>query len=180
MRAATVGALTPLPLASSANCFFHASKPAAVPPHFAAPASLAINTSTTKAATVTVLNCPPLVIQNSFRPLPQAKCWLAIPAEMRRDRGLSRPLNPCPSCEASCPAGPSRGRGCRDCSSDYRVAAGHPQWPCVTAAPMKGSDAGRIEPTTSIGGRRLRNPPRDESATGERGAVPLWGFYRGG
>src|ERR1700682_1984416 len=28
IRAATVEALTPLPLASSANCFFHASKPA--------------------------------------------------------------------------------------------------------------------------------------------------------
>src|SRR3984893_2391368 len=64
MRAATVEALTPLPLASSANCFFHASKPAAVLPHCAASALLAIHTSAAKAATVTVLNCPPLVIQN--------------------------------------------------------------------------------------------------------------------
>src|SRR5829696_6154293 len=64
MRAATVEALTLFPLASSANCFFHASKPAAVLPHCAAPASLAIQTSATKAATVTALNCPPVVIQN--------------------------------------------------------------------------------------------------------------------
>src|SRR5580693_3782911 len=67
MRAVTAEALTPLPLASSANCFFHASKPAAVLPHCAAHALLAIQMSATKAATVTVLNCPPLVIQNSFR-----------------------------------------------------------------------------------------------------------------
>src|SRR5215203_4601874 len=64
MRAATVEALTLFPLASSANCFFHASKPAAVLPHCAAPASLAIHTSAAKAATVTALNCSPLVIQN--------------------------------------------------------------------------------------------------------------------
>src|SRR5215208_4523775 len=64
MRAATVEALTLFPLASSANCFFHASKPAAVLPHCAAPASLAIHTSATKTATVTALNCPPVVIQN--------------------------------------------------------------------------------------------------------------------
>jgi hypothetical protein len=40
MRAATVEALTPLALASSPNCLFHASKPAAVLPHCAAPALL--------------------------------------------------------------------------------------------------------------------------------------------
>src|SRR6266849_8401806 len=66
MRAATVEALTPFPLASSANCFFHASKPAAVLPHGAAPASLVIHRSATKIVTVTVLSCPPLVIPNSF------------------------------------------------------------------------------------------------------------------
>src|SRR5215208_8545750 len=64
MRAATLEALSLFPLASSANCFFHASKPAAVLPHCAAPASLAIHTSATEAATVTALNCPPVVIQN--------------------------------------------------------------------------------------------------------------------
>src|SRR5215204_5976835 len=64
MRAATVEALTLFPLASSANCFFHASKPAAVLPHCAAPAALAIHTTAAKAATVTALNCPPVVIQN--------------------------------------------------------------------------------------------------------------------
>src|ERR1700688_1769413 len=63
MRAPTVEALTPLARASIANWFFHASKPAAVLPHCAALALLAINTSATKAATVTVLNCPPLVIR---------------------------------------------------------------------------------------------------------------------
>jgi hypothetical protein len=39
MRAAIAEAPT-LPLASSANCLFHASKPAAVLPHCAAPALL--------------------------------------------------------------------------------------------------------------------------------------------
>jgi hypothetical protein len=66
MRAATVEALTPLALASSPNCLFHASKPTAELPHCAAPALLAIHTSPTKAAMMTVLNFPPLVIQNSF------------------------------------------------------------------------------------------------------------------
>jgi hypothetical protein len=55
MRAATVEALTPLALASLANCFFHGSKPVAVLPHCAALALLAIDMSTTKAATVIVL-----------------------------------------------------------------------------------------------------------------------------
>src|SRR6266516_4358931 len=74
MRAATVEELTPLPLASSANCFFHASKPAAVLPHCAAPALLVIHTNATKAATVTVLNCPPLVISElPSHPLHQTK-----------------------------------------------------------------------------------------------------------
>src|SRR6202011_736132 len=66
MRAARVEALTPFPLASSANCFFHVSKPAAVLPHGAAPALLVIYTSATKTATATVLSCPPLAIPNSF------------------------------------------------------------------------------------------------------------------
>src|SRR5713101_6264266 len=66
MRAARVEAPTPLPLASSANCFFHASKPAAVLPHCAAPALLVIHRSATKIVTVTALSCPPLVIPNSF------------------------------------------------------------------------------------------------------------------
>src|SRR6202035_5823992 len=69
MRAATVEALTPFALASSANCLFHASKPAAVLPHCAAPALLVVHTSATKTATVTVLSCPPLSIPNSFQAL---------------------------------------------------------------------------------------------------------------
>src|ERR1700730_8963816 len=69
MRAARVEPLTPFPLASSANCLFHASKPADVLPHCAAPALLVIHTSATKNKTVTVLNCPPSVILNSFRTL---------------------------------------------------------------------------------------------------------------
>src|ERR1700694_2207370 len=69
MRAARVEALTPFPLASSANCFFHASKPAAVLPHCAAPALLVIHTSATRTATATVLTCRPSVIPNSFHAL---------------------------------------------------------------------------------------------------------------
>src|ERR1700737_2887890 len=69
MRAASVEALTPFPLASSANCFFHASKPAAVLPHCAAPALLVIHTSDTRTATATVLTCRPSVIPNSFHAL---------------------------------------------------------------------------------------------------------------
>src|SRR6266446_4921914 len=69
MRAARVEALTPFPLASSANCLFHASKPAAVLPHCAAPALPVIHRSATKTATVTILSCPPLVIPNSFHAL---------------------------------------------------------------------------------------------------------------
>jgi hypothetical protein len=38
-------------------------------PHCAALALLAIHTNATKAAMMTVLNCPPLVIQNSFHTL---------------------------------------------------------------------------------------------------------------
>src|SRR5215510_6327598 len=61
----------PFPLASSPNCVFHASKPAAVLPHCAAPALPASHTSATKAATVVVLSCP-LVMENSHsRPLHQ-------------------------------------------------------------------------------------------------------------
>src|ERR1700730_4194774 len=101
MRAATVEALTPLALASSANCFFHASKPAAVLPHCAAPALLAIHTNATKAAMMTVLNCPPLVIQNSFHTL----C-------IRRNAGSQ---------------GHHEGADVETVhSSDYRVAPGHP------------------------------------------------------
>ena len=55
-------ALTPVARASPANCVFRASKPDAVPPHCAALALLAMHTSATKAATASVLNCPPLVI----------------------------------------------------------------------------------------------------------------------
>src|SRR5258708_39673709 len=69
MRAPMVEALTPFPFASSANRFFHASKPAAVLPHCAAPALLVIHTNATKTATVTVLSCSPLVIANSFHTL---------------------------------------------------------------------------------------------------------------
>src|SRR5262252_7271627 len=64
MRAAIVEALTPFPLASSANCFFQPSKPAAELPHCAALARLAIDKSA-KAATLN-LNRRPLVIENSF------------------------------------------------------------------------------------------------------------------
>src|SRR5215469_9055076 len=64
MKAATVEPLMPFPRASSANCFFHASKPAAVLPHGAALAWLAIHVSATTAATVVALNCPSLVIEN--------------------------------------------------------------------------------------------------------------------
>src|SRR5260370_27750174 len=69
MRAARVEALTPFPLASSANCLFHPSKPAAVLPHCAASALLAINGSAIRTATVIVPSCPPLVIPNSFHTL---------------------------------------------------------------------------------------------------------------
>src|SRR5262244_1542963 len=65
MKAARVEPLMPFPRASSANCFFHASKPAAVLPHGAALAWLAIQVSATTAATVVVLNCPSLVIKTS-------------------------------------------------------------------------------------------------------------------
>src|SRR5262245_43079302 len=58
-------ALTPFARASLANWLFQASKPAEVLPHCAAPASPAVHTSATKAATATVLNWPPVVIQNS-------------------------------------------------------------------------------------------------------------------
>src|SRR5215211_902141 len=65
MSAVTAEALMPFPLASSANCCFHASKPAAVLPHCAAPALLAVHASA-KAVAAMILSCPPLVIQNSF------------------------------------------------------------------------------------------------------------------
>src|SRR6266404_4790363 len=76
MRAARVEALTPLALASSENCLFHASKPAAVLPHCAAPALPVIHRSATRTATVTVLSCPPLVIRNPF-PTPCSRQTLA-------------------------------------------------------------------------------------------------------
>src|SRR6266540_2145389 len=69
MRAPMVAALTPFPLASAANCCFHASKPAAVLPHGAASALPAIPTSTAKAATV--LKRLRLIIRNSS---PLAEC----------------------------------------------------------------------------------------------------------
>src|SRR4051795_8424230 len=90
MRAARVEALMLFPLASSANCFFHASKPTAVLPHCAAPTLPVIHRSATKTATVTVLSCPPLVIAKSFHSLHQTKRWLAIPAGTSRHRRLSR------------------------------------------------------------------------------------------
>src|SRR5688572_4881939 len=78
------------PLASLANWLFHASKPADVLPHCAAPASPAVHTSALKAATATVLNGPPVVIQNSF--------------SARHLAGTSRPLSPSrsPSTHPSC------------------------------------------------------------------------------
>jgi hypothetical protein len=78
MRAPTVEALTPLPRASIANWFFHASKPAAVLPHCAALALLAINASATKAATVTALNC--LQLRHNMK-------HLLIAATLRRAYG---------------------------------------------------------------------------------------------
>src|SRR5260221_12088453 len=89
MRAARVEALTPFPLASSASCLFHASKPAAVLPHCAAPALPVIHRTATRTATVTVLSCPPLVIPNSFH----ARCVTrnaGSPSLPGRDRRLSR------------------------------------------------------------------------------------------
>src|SRR5215211_7496040 len=65
MSAVTAEALMPFPLASSANCCFHGSKPAAVLPHCAAPALLAVHASA-KAVAAMIWSCPPLVIQNSF------------------------------------------------------------------------------------------------------------------
>src|SRR5947207_1139879 len=67
MRAAMLEALTPLLLASSANCLFQPSNPPAVLPHCAAPALLAIDMSATKAVTVIALNRQRLIIENSFQ-----------------------------------------------------------------------------------------------------------------
>src|SRR5258706_14345896 len=97
MRAARVEALTPFPLASSATCLFHASKPAAVLPHCAASALLAIKRSAIKTATVIVLSCPPLVICELLsHSLHRAKRRL-IPAGTRRQpaRALQRPSFSC-------------------------------------------------------------------------------------
>src|SRR5262245_37285466 len=66
------------PLASSANCLFHASKPAAVLPHCAASALPPIHASAAIAATVIALNCPPLFIRNSF---PQTKRGPSLPTQ---------------------------------------------------------------------------------------------------
>ena len=56
LRAATADALTPLARASPANCFFHASKPAAVCRTVRALALLAMHTNATTATTLAVLN----------------------------------------------------------------------------------------------------------------------------
>ena len=52
----------PFALASSANCRFHTSKPAAVLPHCAAYALALIPASTVTVAKIAVANCLPLII----------------------------------------------------------------------------------------------------------------------
>src|SRR5215211_3538208 len=67
MKAPMVEALMPLARASSANCLFQASKPAAVLPHWAALAVVAMHPSAAKAATATILNCLPLITRLLLR-----------------------------------------------------------------------------------------------------------------
>src|SRR5260370_40995434 len=79
----------PFPLASSANCLFHPSKPAAELPHCAASALLAINGSAIRIATAMVLSCPPLgICELLSHSLHQAKRRL-IPAWTRRQPVLA-------------------------------------------------------------------------------------------
>src|SRR5262245_10728194 len=93
LRGPTVAALMPFPLASSPNCVFHASKPAAVLPHCAAPALPASHTSATKAATVVVLSCP-LVMENSHsRPLHQGSRACAEGTRADADGEAVAPIN---------------------------------------------------------------------------------------
>src|SRR5215217_7102777 len=67
MKAAMVEALMPLARASSANCLFQESKPAAVLPHWAALAVVAMHPSAAKAATATILNCLPVITRLLLR-----------------------------------------------------------------------------------------------------------------
>src|SRR5262245_42362740 len=62
-----VPGLWPLARASAANSCFQASYPPELLPHWAAPAWPATASSASDAATVTVWNCLPLVIQSSSR-----------------------------------------------------------------------------------------------------------------
>jgi hypothetical protein len=82
----------PFALASSANCRFHASKPAAVLPHCAAFASAPRHASTANAAKAAAAVFLPLIMQNSLRAV-----WSGAP-EVRA--GLSKRIRP-PGVEAS-------------------------------------------------------------------------------
>ena len=61
----------PFARASSANCVFHASKPAAVLPHCAASALLTV--PMTRAAKTIVLNCPLGTIVSSLYAFPSGE-----------------------------------------------------------------------------------------------------------
>lgn len=69
MRAAIAVGPMPRVLASSANCLFHASKPADVLPHCAARACPVIDASASKTTTVTIFSCLPWDIVISFERL---------------------------------------------------------------------------------------------------------------
>src|SRR5262245_42149613 len=96
MRTAAVEVLMPLPLASLANCCFHASKPAAVLPHCAALTWLARHMSATRKITITKVSGAQLA--RHVAPPSRAKnSRLLIRSPRRRWRlGLRRACGVCP------------------------------------------------------------------------------------